>query len=55
MKTLKQWYMELFPYINKSESVGTRNKDLLRWLDLTEQKLLKKHNTKLKRSHHKFN
>lgn len=42
MKTLKEWYTELFPYINKAESVGTRNKDLLRWLDITDHKLGKK-------------
>lgn len=49
MKTLKQWYTELFPYITKAETVGTRNKDLLRWLDLTDRKLHKKHITKPKR------
>ena len=46
MKTLKQWYTELFPHITKSESVGTQNRDLLRWLELTDQKLRKKRTIK---------
>lgn len=49
MKTFKQWYMELFPYISKSESVGTQNKDLMRWLDRTDRKLKRKPPIKPKR------
>ncbi len=48
MKTLKQWYAELFPYINKPDAKGGGNKDLIRWLDRTDQKLKKKHSYKSK-------